>query len=522
MIKNNLLKEQERIIELFAAFSTLAKAHSAAGKTDSHKVSETVLIPLFKEIFDLPDLINLNTIKENYPAIDLGDETAGVAFQVTATSDSTKIKDTLQKFVDKELYKIYPRLIVYIITEKKDSYPEKTFADIIDGKFEFNISLNIMDYKSLIKACMNFEIYKASRIRRILAANFGRPEYSVFNEAQKEPFEEVSLNLIELQFPKTLYTADLSIDRGSIIQNSKYALKFDDPTRTIIRQYIIDQLGLDFFSGWHLYENQIITFHNLYNKDLFLSKIVDPGTINSINTESFYTIRGKINSDRENVFKNLLRKTLQEQLYQLYVEWQHKEELFIFVDDGNTVKTKKARKKKNEDDPLIEDIIFKRYEKWTGEKDSTRAVLEIFMKTDQPDEPFYYKHRAFQAKFRKIGNKWFLLILPDWFFSYDGYSKSEYHADDLKWLKRKANTGIVFTDFRFIQFFIRNNSNNLLQNKKLTAFLKFGDLVSFDNAPFLFDEAWNPPELKKKRKKSDEEQAEESNLTNTTPTLFDL
>lgn len=518
---NNLLKEQERITELFVAFSTLAKANSAIGKTDFNKVSETVLIPLFKEIFELPNLINLNTKKENYPGIDLGDEKAGVAFQVTATSESRKIKETLTTFVEKELYKTFPRLIVYILTDKKESYPEKAFADVIGDKFDFNISTDILDYRNLLRKCQDYQIDKASRIRRILAANFGRADYSVFNENQKEPHEEVFLNLVEFRMPKNLFIADLAIDRNSIIQNSNYAVKYDDPTRTIIRHYILEQLKLDFFSGWHLFGNQIISFHDLNDSNLFLSNIIDHGTIESITTESFYNIRGKIDPDRENVFKTLLRKTFQEQLYQLYIEWQHREGLFIFVEDGNEKKTIKTRKKKKDDDPTIEDIIFKRFEKWTGEKESTRAVLEIFMKEALPDEPWYFKHRAFEAKFKRINNKWFLLILPDWYFSYDGFNKSEHHADDLKWLKRKANTGIVFTDFRFICAYLKNKSNDLLQSQKLTTFLTFGETVSFDNAPFLFDEAWNPPELKKK-KKSEEEESDETVVEDTSPTLFDL
>jgi len=75
-----------------------------------------------------------------------------------------------------------------------------------------------------------------------LEANFGRGDYSVFSETQKEPFEDVHLNLIEAFFPEKLYIADLIIDRGEIVQNSRGALKYDDPTRTIIRHYILEQL----------------------------------------------------------------------------------------------------------------------------------------------------------------------------------------------------------------------------------------------------------------------------------------
>ena len=507
---SNLLHTHERITELFGVFAYQAKAYSASGKTDFNKVSEDVLVPLFRQIFNFSDLKNLNsTVKKDFPAIDLADDEAKIAFQITATSDSQKIKDTLKTFVEKELYKKYPRLVFYIITERKDSYPEKTFTDLIQGNFEFNTNTDIIDYRDLVKLCNTFQINEASKIKRILEANFGLSDYSVFNETQKERNESVTLNLIELFFPKELYIADLVIDRDEIVKNSLGALKMNDPTRTIIRNYILEQLKLDFFSGWHLYRNQVITFHDLHNEDSFLSKIIDKGTIEAISTESFFTINKKVEVDRENVFKTLLRKTLQEQLYQQQVEWQYDEGLFIFIENGNEKKGYKTINRKTDDGIVKENLtVFRRYESWIGEKESSRAVLEIFMKTEEPDVAWYFKHRAFEAKVKKIENKWFLLVLPEWFFSFDGFNKSNFHADDLKWLKRKTTTEMVFNDFRFIHYFLENKGNNLLQDKKSKRFLKFGNYVCFENAPFLYDEAWNPPEEKKKKKVDDTETTE--------------
>ena len=126
---SNLLRTQERIAELFGVFAFQAKGYSSSGKTDFHKVSEDVLVPIFKQSFNLPRLRNLNsTEKSNFPAIDLADDEAKIAFQITATSESKKIKDTLTKFVERGFYNNYSRLIFYILTEKKNSYPQKEFA----------------------------------------------------------------------------------------------------------------------------------------------------------------------------------------------------------------------------------------------------------------------------------------------------------------------------------------------------------------------------------------------------------
>jgi hypothetical protein len=81
---------QKRIIDLFSIFVTQIKGHKAMGNTDINRVAEDVLIPVFKEVYGYQNLKNLNQGNNNYPAIDLGDEIAKVAIQVTATSDGKK------------------------------------------------------------------------------------------------------------------------------------------------------------------------------------------------------------------------------------------------------------------------------------------------------------------------------------------------------------------------------------------------------------------------------------------------
>jgi len=110
-------------------------------RTDINKDAETILIPLFKEIHGYTDLININYAEDdnNYPGIDLGDETARVTFQVTATRTLTKVQHTLRQFVKYEQYKKYDRLIIYILTEKQISYSDTEIKQIIQDKFNFEM-----------------------------------------------------------------------------------------------------------------------------------------------------------------------------------------------------------------------------------------------------------------------------------------------------------------------------------------------------------------------------------------------
>ncbi|MEQ9371652.1 MAG: SMEK domain-containing protein [Coleofasciculus chthonoplastes F3-SA18-01] len=143
-------------------------------RTDINKVAETLLIPLFSEVYGYTNLQNLNdTEGSNYPGIDLGDERARVAFQITSTSNSEKIKKTLRKFVEYKLYEKYDRLIIYILTEKQQSYSGNGYEEIIQNKFAFDKDKNIWDYRDILKAVANLQVNQVRRIEAILEENFG-------------------------------------------------------------------------------------------------------------------------------------------------------------------------------------------------------------------------------------------------------------------------------------------------------------------------------------------------------------
>jgi len=132
-MKLNLM--QERIQELFAIFVAEMKASKAMNRGDINHVSEVILLPLLSRCYGYANLENLNSAEYfNYPGVDLGDSSARVAIQVTSTTTSTKVKETLAQFVDKELYKQYDRLIVYILTEKPGRFTGKGYDKIIPNQ----------------------------------------------------------------------------------------------------------------------------------------------------------------------------------------------------------------------------------------------------------------------------------------------------------------------------------------------------------------------------------------------------
>jgi hypothetical protein len=115
------------------------------------------------------------------------------------------------------------------------------------------------------------------------------------------------------------------------------------------------------------------------------------------------------------------------------------------------------------------------------------------MKDNKPNEILYCKHFAFRTRYRRFGKNWYLIIIPDWFFSFDGYRRSFYSKDKLDWLKRHEHDKHIYNHLRFITAFLKNEKPSDLFIKRASyPFLKFGELITFDNAPSLDDDAWNP------------------------------
>lgn len=474
----NLLKAQNRINELMSSFVAQVKGASAMGQTDINRVSETVLIPLFSEIYGYKKLRNLNfSERSNFPGIDLADDSARVAFQITSTSTSEKVKDTLQQFVNHQMFKRYDRLIVYILTEKQKSYAADTLKQIVGNTFSFSPDRDILDYRDMLKTIASFQIAKARVVQDILEANFGDGKPPLFPEGEEKATEKVHLNLLEVIFPDTLYVADLITDDGrprksrsrknAGVRSRKSINKAREKVQTAL-----EQLGLKFSLDWESHENKIITFHDLNDNNLPLSEVVEKGTITPLSPDEFYGI----NENYERVFKSLLGRCLQQKLYRRQVQWQNEEKLYIFCE--------------------VDDMAD-RVEKWRGKKENERSVYWRTMKTNKPDEIFFCKHLAFRTQYKHFDNRWYLLVKPEWFFSSDGYRRSYYGANKVEWLKRHEGNMQVANHLSFIVHFLKyDRPPDLLTKGSTYPFLSFGDLAGFDTAPPLSDRNWNPLDIK--------------------------
>lgn len=454
--------------DLMAQLEKQVEASSAMGSFDIHKASEGLVLGVLRELYGWKELRNLNaTEKANFAGIDLADDAAGVAIQVTGTPTLDKIKTTLETFVRHGLEKRYQRLITYILVRKQSSYSKDAIERAANGKIAFNSADDIVDMRDICAQAANVEPSRLSAALEVVRAYMRGGVAAGLAEEDFDPpssvTERANLNLLEVYFPQSLYIADLRDDvtpAGNSIRNQ----------RKHIRETLM-QMNLRVPSGYEVSGRQLITFLPLDDSQGPFARLIDLGTVTPLRPHEFYGA----DEDRERIFKSLLRLTLQQKLYQHRVQWMHEDNLFAFLP-------------RNDADLLRE-------ETWTGYKKATRRVYERKINKNDASRTFICKHFAFAADFLLNEGRWYIALTPDWYFSHgDNYRRSRYADESLTWLKKTEVNRTVTDHFRFLTSWLTAlDQEDLFAAASAQApTLTFGDTVSFSNHPALPDETWLP------------------------------
>lgn len=461
------MERQDRINEVrngFAEFVAKTKAASALDQTDLFKISEDVVCPILRIVLDLPSLRNLNESERvNYPGVDLGDSVAGVGIQVTAAADAKKLRSTVVAAVRNQVFETYPRLLVYVLGERQRRYTVNLDSEK-SGVLVFEPNEDVLDYKDVLARLRHRSIADIAAVADVLREEVtgGVPPRAP-TLALTEP---LWANLVELSFPDELFVAHLVPEATS---------KRKKAQRRVAREYLKNEFDLRAPTDWTIHSEQLVTFRDPSDSSEPISRIVDQGTVTSLLPQEYFGIDG----DHENVFKDLLRRCLQQKLYPRGVGWQDQEHLFIFLGD-------------DEDDV--------RTETWFGEKTSTRRVFERERKLNEPDKTWVCKHLGFGARFHLIAGRWYIGLKPEWYFSSDGYRRSWLLPDKVDYLKRKERNQQVFNHLKFIVHFVGNDPPpDLFRTFKTYPFLKIASLCDFTGGVAISDADWRKTEVKEEQ-----------------------
>lgn len=460
-----------RFREELSRLSREVEASVAMGHYDINKICEDVFCGVFRDLFGLENLRNLNEDeKQNFPGIDLADDVNRIAIQVTSDKSLQKVKGSLKTIINHGLHEKYGRVIFYILSRKQSSYSTSGLDRICEDKISFDPSSDIMDFTDLASKAATVEPRILKQALDTLGAytrgcDVGLSEQDF--DPPHEPPETLSTNLLGVYFPKSLYIGELLPD---VLAGSR-----SRDQRKAVGQYIRN-IERSVPSNYEVNSNKLITFHNLEDEDWNnpFSFLVDEGSVEPIDSRDYYSI----DENHERVFKSLLRFCLQQKLYRHRVLWKHLEHIFIFRP--------------------VKDSYNSRKIPWKGRKRATRTVFVRRFRRNQPDKILSTRHFAFSAAFLTVGDQWYMSITPDWFFSFDSdyqnYQKSGFSENLISGMKRLEKNRSVFDQFRFLCAWLKKLDDDDLFEMEASRQnqLTFGEVLQLSGGRHLNEDLWAP------------------------------
>lgn len=179
------------IISHFAVLKAEVELRSKVNLQDINVHAEQFYKILLNDILDY-NLENINIVEQNVAVIDLGDKIAKIAIQVTSNNSKTKIKDTINAFYKKKLFKEYPDFKILIIKDKIKR------IDVIDfGDYSFDMKKDIIDVGYIInKICSIDNLSQLEKIEKWLSDELVQKHYLARMESKPNEVKTF-MNLID-------------------------------------------------------------------------------------------------------------------------------------------------------------------------------------------------------------------------------------------------------------------------------------------------------------------------------------
>jgi hypothetical protein len=293
---------------------------------------------------------------------------------------------------------------------------------------------------------------------------------------QNEFFNKTELvysNFAKINFPQYVYFAELSIEENEVeIFNKKHTKYFQKKSSLYSRVISALHMKNIFFShDWVLDGHNILTFHDLQEQSIPLTRVIDKGTVEKLSCDEYYSS----SEEKMLIFKNLLRRCFETKLYKLNIKWIKDERLFAFIPT-----------QRDEEGRWLPRMIT-----WSKtNKKATRTVVDVKMDLKNKNEIFNLKCLAFRIKFECFDNEWFLSLKPDWIFLWNDFRVCSLAYKNIQWIKRAERNMHVFNHFNFILNFLQPSGQSLFPEFGDYPFLTIGQIEKFDFAPIVPDNIW--------------------------------
>lgn len=447
------LEVENQLRDVVSRIVVQVELATSQGRTDINLALEDAFIPVLKSVYNLPHLINLNRKQKNFPGIDLGDDHDRVAFQVTGTTGLDKVKFTVRQFMDRAYFNTFDELYILMLARKQASYSQRSANELLTDQFSFNCKTHIIDLGDLLGLVSRLRLAAQERVLFEFQHILGEVDAYISLRAESiEAPTAITTNLQEIRLPRNVYVAELVIDEKAVIERAKAELGYKGKARSkasIVRMALrLNGVETD---AWVCHDNKLFSFHDI--EQCGLISVVDDGSVEPLGVSA---LADSSELDNVNILKQLLSAEARELLKVHHVRMHAKDGFFFF---GPSTEGQVERK-----------------EAWVGKKAAIRRVYGVKYQRKDPSKVAHHQHLSFDLTFTKLGDTWYAQIVPNWYYSYDGYVRSNWHDDLLSQQKRLEHNLTVRNIVRFIAYFLSSTHESENDNGEL----RFQSLVEFD------------------------------------------
>ena len=204
--------------------------------------------------------------------------------------------------------------------------------------------------------------------------------------------------------------------------------------------------------AWVCHDNKLFSFQDI--EQCGLISVVDEGSVERAEVSD---LAESPELDNVNILKQLLSAETRERLKRHHVRMHAKDAFFFF---GPTAEGQLERK-----------------ETWVGKKTAVRRVYEVKYQRKDPSQGRPPPASVvLDLTFTKLGDAWYAQIVPSWYYSYNGYLRSNWHDDLLSQQKRLEHNLSVRNMVRFVAYFLSSADESEDEDYGL----RFLSLIEFD------------------------------------------
>lgn len=257
--------------------------------------------------------------------------------------------------------------------------------------------------------------------------------------------ETLYSNLLHVShFPETLYVAQTEYRSGGEVHAR------------------LRELGAPGENEWILKRGNIYGFVDL--SEWPWNKICEPGTVETFGSEEWAYSE---DPDSQREFVQLLNRCLETKARSLEIRYERDRRCYYF----------KATK----------DLSDRELSYRSVANEVTRTVFKRYSKKGNPSEVAYYRHSAFEGRFKMFDDVWYLEITPTYHFTRDGRQPSAFYEDKLTGIKQiESNQAVLGQTVMWADYLSRDDS--LFEQQY--PLLGFSGLETFDLEAGIDEEAW--------------------------------